>query len=96
VQFVAESAGDIVGFTTLYFTYSTTRAAKIAIMNDLYVVEEMRGEGVAEMLFKECTMYTKQNHYAAMIWETARDNKRAQRFYQKMGAEQGDWITYNI
>lgn len=96
VQFVAVKDGNIVGFATLYFTYSTTRVSKIVIMNDLYVVEEMRGNGVAEKLFQACTTYKNEHHYAAMVWETAKDNKRAQRFYEKMGAELGDWFTYKI
>jgi GNAT superfamily N-acetyltransferase len=96
IQFVAESDGRIVGFTTLYFTYSTTRVNKIVMMNDLYVIEEMRGKGVAGKLFEACSTYTNDNDYAAMVWETAKDNKRAQRFYEKMGARPGDWITYTI
>jgi ribosomal protein S18 acetylase RimI-like enzyme len=65
-------------------------------MNDLYVIEEMRGKGVAGKLFEACSTYTNDNDYAAMVWETAKDNKRAQRFYEKMGARPGDWITYTI
>jgi GNAT superfamily N-acetyltransferase len=95
VQFVAEKDGRIVGFATLYFTYSSTRVSKIVIMNDLYVVEEMRGTSVAEKLFQACLAYKNENHYAAMVWETAQDNKRAQRFYEKMGGELGDWFTYS-
>lgn len=42
IQFVAEKEGKLTGFATLYFTYNTTRADKITVMNDLYVVEEER------------------------------------------------------
>lgn len=52
VQYVAEQDGKLVGFATLYFSFSTTKAEKITIMNDLFVIENVRGLGVAEALFK--------------------------------------------
>ncbi len=96
VQFVAEKGGKLAGFATLYFTYSTTRADKITVMNDLYVVEEDRGSGVAQELFKACEDYTKENGYVHMSWVTAPDNYRAQRFYEKMGGSRADWLNYTI
>ncbi|BAU28445.1 ribosomal protein S18 acetylase RimI-like enzyme [Aneurinibacillus soli] len=96
IQFVAEQEGKPVGFATLYFTFSTTRADKITVMNDLYVVEEARGSGVAQELFQACETFTKDHGYAYMSWITATDNYRAQRFYEKMGGTRGDWLNYSI
>jgi GNAT superfamily N-acetyltransferase len=96
IQFVAEAEGELVGFATLYFSFSTLRAAKIAIMNDLFVLEEYRGKGVAPKLFAACKGYAARNRYATLSWTTAKDNLRAQRFYEKMGGEQGKWLTYSI
>lgn len=96
IQFVAENEEDLLGFATLYFTYSTTRADRITVMNDLYVIEADRGKGVAQELFQACENYTKSNGYAHMSWITATDNYRAQRFYEKMGGVRGDWFNYTI
>ena len=96
IQFVADSEGELLGFATLYFTYSTTKADRITVMNDLYVVEKARGEGVAQKLFKACEHYSKSNGYVHMSWVTATDNDRAKRFYEKMGGVRGDWINYTI
>lgn len=96
IQFVASQNGKLVGFATLYFTFSTTRTDKITVMNDFYVVEEMRGKGVAASLFEACHTFSKENGFAHMSWVTAIDNKRAQRFYEKMGGKSGDWINYSI
>jgi ribosomal protein S18 acetylase RimI-like enzyme len=96
IQFVAESEGKLVGFATLYFSYSTLRATKSAILNDLFVIEEFRGQGAAAKLFAACKGYAARNRYASMSWTTAKDNFRAQRFYEKMGGEQGDWLAYSI
>ncbi|WJH35826.1 GNAT family N-acetyltransferase [Paenibacillus sp. CC-CFT747] len=96
IQWVAEEDGLLSGFATLYFTYSTLRARPVVILNDLYVVEKSRGTGAAAALFEACTAYARENGYAAMSWETAPDNERAQRFYAKMGGTRGDWLSYSI
>ncbi|TXC92853.1 GNAT family N-acetyltransferase [Metabacillus litoralis] len=96
IQYIAEQEGDLVGFATLFFSFSTTKADKITIMNDIYVIQNVRSKGVAQELFKACVKYTKENGYAHMSWITATDNKRAQRFYEKMGGSLGDWMSYSI
>jgi GNAT superfamily N-acetyltransferase len=95
-QFVAEQDGRLVGFATLYFSFSTLRAQPVTVMNDLYVVEEARGTGVAADLFGACLRYTRENGYACMTWETDRDNYRAQKFYAKMGGEIEGVLLYSI
>ncbi|MFC4323070.1 GNAT family N-acetyltransferase [Litchfieldia salsa] len=96
IQFIAEEDGRLLGFSTLYFSFSTTKADKITIMNDLFVVENARGTGVGQELFKQCEKYTKENEYAHMGWVTATDNYNAQRFYEKMGGSQSNWLNYSI
>lgn len=97
IQFVAETEeGALVGFATLYFSYSTLRAAKIAVMNDLFVIEEERGQGAAAKLFAACKGYAARHDYAKVTWETAPDNLRAQAFYDKMGGDRGHWLTFSV
>lgn len=96
IQFVAEQDGELIGFATLYFIFSTTKADKITIMYDLFVAEKARGTGAAQELFKSCEAFTKENGYAHMSWITASDNYRAQKFYEKMGGSLGNWLTYSI
>ncbi|MFD0694029.1 GNAT family N-acetyltransferase [Paenibacillus sp. GCM10027628] len=97
IQFVAETEeGVLVGFATLYFTFSTLRASKIAIMNDLFVSEAERGQGVAQKLFAACKGYAARHGYANLSWTTHKENFRAQKFYDKMGGELGEWLSYSI
>ncbi|PRS88734.1 GNAT family N-acetyltransferase [Bacillus velezensis] len=88
IQFVAEQDGKLIGFATLYFSF-TTKADKI-------VIEKARGTGAAKELFKRSETFTKENGYAHMSWITASDNYRAQKFYEKMGGSLGNWLTYSI
>ncbi|SDE22858.1 N-acetylglutamate synthase, GNAT family [Paenibacillus sp. UNCCL117] len=96
IQFVAEQDGKLIGFATLYFTFSTMKADRYTVMNDLFVIEPLRDTEVEAHLFLECQKYTQEHQFTHMSWITAADNKRAQRFFDKMGSVQGDWINYTI
>ena len=67
------------GFATLYWTWSTVRAARIAVMNDLYVAPEARGGGVGEALIEACRARCRERGMTWMEWSTAPSNVRAQR-----------------
>jgi GNAT superfamily N-acetyltransferase len=96
MQFIAEKEGQLLGFATLYFTFSTLQVKRAAILNDLFIIESARGEKVGEQLFKKCLSYIRENDFAYMTWETGKDNIAAQGLYNKMGGKQSDWLVYEI
>jgi GNAT superfamily N-acetyltransferase len=53
VQLLARE-GQAVGFATIFWSWATTSAERIGVMNDLYVAPEARGTGVAEALIEAC------------------------------------------
>jgi glycine/D-amino acid oxidase-like deaminating enzyme/ribosomal protein S18 acetylase RimI-like enzyme len=95
-QFVALSGEQPAGFATLYFTYSTLRAQKIAVLNDLYVKPDSRKQGIGKALFDHCRSFAEKSGYPHMEWVTSSDNVPAQALYQKVGAQKGNWIVYNL
>lgn len=96
VQFVAVKDGLMVGFATLYFTFSTLQVKKAAILNDLFVTEAARGMKAGEQLFNTCLTFIRKNDFAHMTWETAKDNLVAQALYNKMGGELSEWLVYEM
>jgi len=96
LQLAAEADGDLVGFATIYFSRTSFTGGRIGIMNDLYVVESYRGSGAARALFQACRAECRSRGFAEMTWETAPDNHRAQRFYEKVGGRREDWLVYSI
>ncbi|NMP21718.1 GNAT family N-acetyltransferase [Sulfobacillus harzensis] len=96
IQFVADDQALLVGFATLYFTFSTLQAKRAAILNDLFVHPAHRGQKIGERLFQHCLDYVRSRGWAYMQWETARDNVVAQALYNKMGGQVGDWLLYEI
>jgi ribosomal protein S18 acetylase RimI-like enzyme len=96
VVLVAEESGRLAGFAILYFTFSTEHADKIAVLNDIHVLEELRRTGAGSMLFDGCRDFAKENGFAYLTWQVTRDNQPAQGFFERMGATRQDWVSYSI
>jgi GNAT superfamily N-acetyltransferase len=97
VQFLArDEAGRAVGMTTLYFIYSSVRACEHCLMNDLYVVPEVRGRGIGRALIEHCRSFVRERGYPAIVWTTAADNATAQRLYDGLSAERSEWVHYRL
>jgi GNAT superfamily N-acetyltransferase len=97
MQLIARDAGGrAVGFATLYWTWSTSRAARIGVMNDLFVSSEARGSGAAERLIEACAERCRERGAVTLNWQTAPDNARAQRVYDRVGATREEWVDYYL
>jgi GNAT superfamily N-acetyltransferase len=97
VQLVARGAGGrAVGFATVYWTWSTLRASEIGVMNDLFVVEDARGDGTAEALIAECLGLCRERGATELEWRTAKDNLRAQAVYDRVGGIRSEWLDYSL
>lgn len=88
--------GQLVGFATLYWTFSSTHAAEAALMNDLFVAEGVRGEGIGLALIEASVAAARERGMRHLEWFTALDNDRAQRLYEQTGAERSGWFSYEI
>jgi ribosomal protein S18 acetylase RimI-like enzyme len=95
VQFVAERDGRLLGFATVYLTYDTVAARRIAVMNDLFVAPDDRDQGLGRALLERCHAFARENDCAQLQWITAADNTRAQGLYDTV-VERSTWITYEL
>jgi GNAT superfamily N-acetyltransferase len=90
-----DDAGDAVGFATLFWTWQTLTAARVGVMNDLFVTAAARGAGVAEGLIAACLERCREHGATRLVWQTAVDNHRAQAVYARVGATREDrWLDY--
>jgi GNAT superfamily N-acetyltransferase len=96
VQLLARDGDEAVGFATIYWSWATTSASRIGVMNDLFVAATARGTGVAEALIQACLAECKNHGAAELTWQTAPDNERAQRVYDRVGASRSQWIDYSL
>jgi GNAT superfamily N-acetyltransferase len=97
VQLIArDDGGRAIGFATIFWTWSTSSAARIGTMNDLYVVPEGRGSGAADALIRACVDRCRQRGAVRLEWQTALDNHRAQAVYERVGAGRERWLDYSL
>ena len=97
VQLIARDPdGTAVGFATVFWTWQTLDAARLAVMNDLYVAPESRGSGLAEALIRACADAARDHGAQSLGWQTALDNERAQKVYDRLGARSSKWLDYEL
>jgi GNAT superfamily N-acetyltransferase len=98
VQLIArDEGGRAVGFATIFWTWSTLSADRLAVMNDLFVSEDARGGGVADALIAACTDRCRERGVPELAWQTAKTNLRAQAVYERVGATRDErWLDYSV
>ena len=97
VQLIARDAeGRPMGFATIFWSWSTTDAARLGVMNDLFVSETARGGGVADALISACRDECASRGIKRLSWQTAPDNHRAQAVYDRIGGTRENWVDYWI
>lgn len=85
IVFIARVDGKAVGFTMIYPTFSTVALKEIWLLNDLFVDQSARGNGVASKLM-EVAEQAARDAGAGRIWlRTANDNTPAQALYEGRG-----------
>ena len=89
--------GRATGFATIFWTWTTLSASRLGVLNDLFVAEHARGTGTAEALIAACAERCRERGVRSLDWTTARDNHRAQRLYDRVGAERDErWVDYSL
>jgi GNAT superfamily N-acetyltransferase len=89
--------GGLVGFATLYWFHSSTKAADTVLMNDLFVREDVRGGGVGRALIQAALDEARRRGAGHLEWYTGPDNLGAQRLYDSLpGAKRSTWYAYEI
>jgi GNAT superfamily N-acetyltransferase len=98
VQLLArDDEGRAIGFATILWTWSTLSASRIAVMNDLFVSPDGRGSGAADALIKACVERAREHGATSLEWQTARDNERARKVYDRVGGRMSDrWVDYDL
>jgi GNAT superfamily N-acetyltransferase len=97
LQLIARGPGGAaVGFATIFWSWSTSQASRIGVMNDLFTTPAARGQGIATALIAACLERCRERGASSLSWQTARDNRRAQRVYEASGARREEWIDYSL
>ncbi|WP_216825383.1 N-acetyltransferase [Kiloniella sp. EL199] len=87
VFYAQDSERDILGFTQIYPTFSSVSLRRDLILNDLFVHEKARGQGVARKLLTAARDHGEKVNSKGILLETDILNAKAQALYESFGFE---------
>jgi GNAT superfamily N-acetyltransferase len=96
LQLIARGDGTPLGFATIYWSWQTLYAARVGVLNDLYVESAARGTGTGRALIDRGLALCRDRGAEKLVWETAPDNATAQRLYDGIGAAKSTWLSYEL
>jgi GNAT superfamily N-acetyltransferase len=98
IVLIAEFAdGSSAGFAQLFPSYSSASAARILILNDLFVRPEARRRKVGSMLLAAAAAYGRAVGALRLTLSTEVTNVAAQLLYEAEGwKRQEEFLTYNL
>ena len=86
-----------VGFVQLYPSFSSVSMATIWILNDLYVDEQARRNGVARALLERAAGFGAETGAKSLALSTAHGNSQARQLYEAMGWRlETEFVDYNL
>jgi ribosomal protein S18 acetylase RimI-like enzyme len=86
VLIVAEDdQGTLTGFTQLYPTFCSVRAAHTFVLYDLFVTPKARGTGAGRALMQAAEAHARKAGAARMELSTAKTNVVGQALYESLG-----------
>jgi GNAT superfamily N-acetyltransferase len=90
--------GEAIGFSTLYYAFSSVRSVENVVLNDLYVIPDYRGRGVGRSLILHALQWAeRQGKYFSLNWTTQEKNLPAQGLYDSFSeASKSCWYHYQI
>ena len=89
-------ANDLLGYACLYWHFTSLVPAETVLMNDLFVTEAARSQGVGRALIEASADVARKRGAHHLEWATAPDNETAQCLYDATGAERSTWIEYEL
>ena len=90
---ISEASGSIVGFVQLYPVFSTVSLQKQWLLNDFYVNDEERNNGIGSALMEAVKEYFRGTA-KGFILVTHKTNTGAKRFYERHGWKTGVFDFY--
>jgi len=86
--------GQLAGFVQLYPLWSSTRMAKLWLLNDLYVNPAYRGQGISLSLIDAAKELVKSSGACGMFLETEVTNQIGNRLYPRAGFQLNKETNY--
>ncbi len=94
---LAKEGSASVGYAFYFYTYSSFLARKTLYLEDIFISENRRGMGIGKMFLDELMKIAVKNRCGRMEWCVLDWNRKAIRFYEKLGAKRlKEWLYYRL
>ncbi|TJZ72052.1 GNAT family N-acetyltransferase [Chitiniphilus eburneus] len=94
VILLAEIDGLPVGLLQLYPLFCSLQMSRIWLLNDLFVAEAHRGQGVAHLLMDKAREHARHTGASRLELSTAHTNSKAQALYESLGYRLDEVFRY--
>ena len=92
---VAETAGDVCGFSHSVLHAGTWTTTPSCYLEDLFVAPEQRGRGIGEALIRDLVSLAEAKGWSRLYWHTRVSNAAARRVYDRFTSAD-DFVRYRI
>jgi GNAT superfamily N-acetyltransferase len=94
--FIGKIGNKPVSYMIYFFTYSSFLALPTLFVEDIFVLEEYRKQGVGQKMFDFLKETAKHEGCGRIEFIVLKWNTTAQDFYEKNGAKRLEWFVYRI
>jgi GNAT superfamily N-acetyltransferase len=92
-----ELASETAGFIVWYYVYSTFQGKPSIYIEDLYVDDRWRGNGIAREFFRHLENKGLKEKCASIKWSVLSWNENAKRFYRSIGGKtKTEWELFEL
>ncbi|HMK95520.1 MAG TPA: GNAT family N-acetyltransferase [Candidatus Limnocylindrales bacterium] len=85
-----------VAYVICFFTYSSFLALQTLFLEDIFVLNEYRRQGIGKKMFNHCVELAKRKGCGRIEFMVLKWNKTAQKFYEKRKAKRLEWYFYRL
>jgi GNAT superfamily N-acetyltransferase len=97
VENTGNTGSEYVGIALYYYTFSTFEAKPTLWLEDIFVPEEYRGNGIGTQLLKQLCHIAVEKDCGRVEWTVLDWNEPSRQFYFNLGAKAMDeWTTFRM
>jgi GNAT superfamily N-acetyltransferase len=94
--FIGKVGDKYVSYVIFFFTYSSFLALPTLFLEDIFILEKYRRQGVGKKMFEFLREIAKREDCGRIEFTVLKWNKSAQEFYERNQAKRLDWFLYRL
>ncbi|MGG1674816.1 GNAT family N-acetyltransferase [Neobacillus sp. NRS-1170] len=94
VIFIVEREGEVIGFAQLYPVFSSLSLQRVWLLNDFFITEAYRQQGVGKQLFAKVKEFSTLTKSKGIELSVEHINQKAWEFWEKLGFKLDEEFRY--